>query len=769
MTSTTAADDTPDSSLPNGDSGWPHTTDSRFSEPSSFGGTAAAAMAGGTPRIGWRRQALLLAAVVACLTVFLLARVMANNPHVAADWRVTHDGGLELVYTNLPGLKEQVGRELVGIETAPGSAVGFDALALTHSARWLADDTLRERLIKTRLTVARAVEAGHVVLVFSDGHRVDVVPRPRGYAGLGAMFWLLSAFAMVLFLVGWIVPLVQPQLRNLLYALMALSQAGQLLLAAIGSVPGLTLPSSLVLREHSLLTLLDLATGAAILHATALHPYRSRWRALPVLLSWGATLGFAVYAVLGQQPHHWWTAQALLIGDGLLCIVFLAWPSGPQPHPFAVVMRRFAAVTVGALVLLTLAVALVPHMPPDVQPLAAVGPVIWSVFFASVILMVPFISRSQNVMREFAMLAGVSTVATSVDLLFVAVFSFSQFASLTLSLFLALGAYAAVRQWLVNQMMGARTLTTERMFEHLYRIAREVEAKPERAADRMADLLRHVFEPLETSRTGGQGRQSRVVANGAVLLVPVPNLTQGPMLDGQIALRFAERGKRLFTPEDARLADRIVEQLMRALAHDRAVERGRSEERVRIAQDLHDDIGARLLTLMYKAPSKEMEDYVRHTLQDLKTLTRGLAASTHSLALAAAEWKTDITARLEAVRCELEWSASFDEDLTLTIIQWSSLTRIMRELISNIIAHSKATKVLIEMRLHEGLFTVTISDDGVGRTPAKWSHGLGLGGIRKRVKLMGGSVSWREREPKGIVCLVSVPNLDGVGAGAAKG
>ncbi|WP_374562490.1 sensor histidine kinase [Ideonella sp.] len=765
---TTAADDAPDTGVPS-DSGWPHTTDSRFSEPSSFGSTAAAAMAGGTPRIGWRRQALLLAAVVACLTVFLLARVMANNPHVAADWRVTHDGGLELVYTNLPGLKEQVGHELASIETAPGSALAFDALALTHSARWLADDALRERLINTRLTVARAVESGHIVLVFRDGHRVDVIPRPRGYAGLGAMFWLLSAFAMVLFLVGWIVPLVQPQLRNLLYALMALSQAGQLLLAAIGSVPGLTLPSALVLREHSLLTMLDLATGAAILHATALHPYRSRWRVLPVLLSWGATLGFGIYAVLGQQPHHWWTAQSLLIGDGLLCIVFLAWPVGPQPHPFAVVMRRFASVTVGALVLLTLAVALVPHMPPDVQPLAAVGPVIWSVFFASVILMVPFISRSQNVMREFAMLAGVSTVATSVDLLFVAVFSFSQFASLTLSLFLALGAYAAVRQWLVNQMMGARTLTTERMFDHLYRIAREVEAKPERAADRMADLLRHVFEPLETTRTGGQGRQSRVVANGAVLLVPAPNLTQGPMLDGQIALRFAERGKRLFTPEDARLADRIVEQLMRALAHDRAVERGRSEERVRIAQDLHDDIGARLLTLMYKAQNKEMEDYVRHTLQDLKTLTRGLAASTHSLALAAAEWKTDITARLEAVRCELEWSASFDEDLTLTIIQWSSLTRIMRELISNIIAHSKATQVLIEMRLHEGLFTVTISDDGVGRTPAKWSHGLGLGGIRKRVKLMGGSVSWREREPKGIVCLVSVPNLDGVGAGAAKG
>lgn len=739
--------------------------DSRFaSEPSSTFGQAA--LAGATPRIGWRRQALLLAAVVACLTVFLLARVMANNPHVAADWRVTTEGRLELVYTSLPELKEEVGQELVAIETAPGTTLPFNALTLTHSARWLADDVLREQLIDTRLSVARAVEAGKLTLVFRDGERIEVTPQPRGYASLGAMFWLLSAFAMVLFLVGWIVPLVQPQLRNLLYGLMALSQAGGLLLAAIGSVPALALPSALVLNEHALLTLLDLATGAAVLHTTALHPYRSRWRLPAVLAAWGATLAFGLHAVVGQQPYAWWAAQSVLIVDGLLCIVYLAWPTGKQPHPFALVMRRFAVVTVGALVLLTIAVALVPHMPPDVQPLAAVGPVIWSVFFASVILMVPFISRSQNVMREFAMLAGVSTVATSVDLLFVAVFSFSQFASLTLSLFLALGAYAAARQWLVNQMMGARSLTTERMFEHLYRIAREVEAKPERAGERMADLLRHVFEPLEISRAGGTARASRVVANGAVLLVPVPNLTQG-LLDGQIALRFAERGKRLFTPEDARLADRIVEQLLRALAHDRAVERGRSEERQRIAQDLHDDIGARLLTLMYKAPSKEMEDYVRHTLQDLKTLTRGLAAASHSLALAAAEWKTDITQRLDAVHCALEWTSSFDEDLTLTVIQWSSLTRILRELVSNIIAHSKASQVEIELRLQDGLLTATLRDDGVGREPARWSHGLGLGGIRKRVKLMGGTVAWREREPRGIVCLVSVPNLGGVGAGSA--
>ena len=737
--------------------------------PSDFADSSQVELATGlgpsAPRIGWRRRVLLLAAIIGCLAVFLLARGMANHPHVAAEWRQGTADRLELVFSPLPALKEHLGKELLAVGSTQGEAVPFDGLAVSHSARWVSESPLLERLMRARSVAARALNEGRVVLVFQDGARVEVPARPRGYAELGSMFWLLSAFAMVLFLVGWIVPLVQPRVGNLLYAVMAQAQAAQLLLSAVASVPGLAMPLPLVLSEPCLRTLLDALTGAAVVTGAAWNPLRLPGRQAAAALAWLATALYAAWTFhLGglAWPGHDW-GQALLITQGLACAALLTWSYHREPHPFALVMRRFCLVTVCALALLGLSVSFVGDMPLDVQPMAMAGPVIWSVFLASVVLLVPFVSRSQQVMREFAMLAGISTVATSVDLLFVAVFSFSQFTSLTLSLFLALGVYAAARQWLVSQMMGARALTTERMFQHLYRVAREVEARPERAGDCMSDLLRKVFEPLEVAQVNSPGKQSRVASNGAMLLVPVPRLVDHAGPQGLLALRFAERGKRLFTPEDARLADRIGEQLMRALAHDRAVERGRSEERTRIAQDLHDDIGARLLTLMYKAPSKEMEDYVRHTLQDLKTLTRGLAAKEHPLSLAAAEWKTDITQRLLAARCELEWSAEFDQEHTLSIVQWSSLTRILRELVSNIIAHAQAHQVRIECTLRDGHLQLRLSDDGHGRNPASWSHGLGLGGIRKRVKLMGGTVEWQERQPRGIVCTVDIPQLTQVG------
>ena len=184
------------------------------------------------------------------------------------------------------------------------------------------------------------------------------------------------------------------------------------------------------------------------------------------------------------------------------------------------------------------------------------------------------------------------------------------------------------------------------------------------------------------------------------------------------------------------------------------VEQGRTEERTRIAQDLHDDIGARLLTLMYKAPDPEIEDYIRHTLQDLKTLTRGLAAPDQRLSHAAAEWKADISQRLNATGCDLHWSFSADQDLTLTVVQWSGLTRVLRELVNNIIAHARATQVEITVHFDRGRITLVVADDGIGQAPQAWSHGLGLGGVRKRVKLLGGSVVWQQRETGGIRCEV---------------
>lgn len=709
--------------------------------------------------LGWRLRGLVAAVLLGCLGVFFLAYWLAAQPTLGAAWRATGNGQIELNLAHDSILKAAQGKTLVGLAGPDGRVVPVDALVLQRSARWLIDDVEATRYLGQQRQLGQLLQHDTVQLHFSDHTQLELRPQPRGLMGLGLLFWLLCALALVLFGVALAVLLARPGHRNGVYALMAVCQALNLVFIAAESTLDFAWPPGLAHWDLYVRLALDVVTAGATVHATALYPHRmphARWW---LAAAWTAVGLLVLLGALDWLPGTWWWCQLGAAALSGTAMVLLTWSHRIEPHPFALVLRRFGFIALGTWVLLSVAVAMADGQPGIQQNISIVGSMIWYVFFASLLLLIPFLSKSQQVMREFSLLAAITTVGTSLDLLFVAAFSLGQVTSVTLALFVSLGLYVGARQWLLDRLMGSSVVTTERMFEQLYKIAREVEARPDRTASLLTRLLRELFEPLEILVVDKLTSGSRVVADGSTLVVPVPNMVNpqptAPTM-GSIVIRFAHRGRKVFTAEDARLTDRIFEQLRRAVAFDKAVEQGRSEERTRLAQDLHDDIGARLLTLMYQAQTPEMEDYIRHTLQDLKTLTRGLAAQNHHLSDAAAEWKADLVHRLQAAECDLVWNVGFDRNVPLGVVQWSALTRVLRELGNNAIAHARATRVDVAMTLQGDRFELVVRDNGIGRDPASWSHGLGLGGIRKRIKQLGGEVEWREVAPQGIECRVTV-------------
>jgi signal transduction histidine kinase len=722
--------------------------------------------------VGWRLRLLVLAALFGCLSLLGLARSLAQMPFLDAQWQATPQGALLLRSSADPALAALAGRTLATVGSARGAegdaGTPVDALLLQRSARWLVRDEMRLRWVLEQRQLAALLAEGRVRLSFSDGVQVDVATQLRGWAGLGFGFWPLATLALVLCLVAVAVLLVQPQWRNGLFMLMALSQAGNLLFIALETLRGIGQPAAVAGLNMPLRAAFDIITAAAAVHAFALHPRRLPNARSMAAAAWGSAALWWGLAQTGVLPGLWAWTQATALGLGVAALAVLARSYRIERNPLAALMRRFAAVVLATLLLVTLTVALNASQGGEAQGVAVVGSVVWHLFMALILLMAPFLSRSRQPLREFVMLAGISTVVTSLDLLFVALFPLGPLASLTLAVFLALGVYAGARQWILNHLFGTSALTTERTFEQLYRAARELQAAPARYPLLLSQLLRDMFDPLEVLRVQRSGARTRVVGSGSALVVPVSPVRGGMRASDAVAspgpalvLQFARRGQRLFTQEDARLADRVVDQLRRALAYDEAVERGRSEERQRIAQDLHDDIGARLLTLMYQAQTPEMEEYIRHTLLDLKTLTRGLAASEHRLSHAAAEWKADLTQRLTAAQVQLGWAFTYDNDMLLSVVQWSALTRVLRELVSNALHHAQASRMSVNFQLEDRRLLLQVADDGCGRDPKSWAHGLGLGGVRKRVKLLGGDVVWRENQPRGIVCEVCVPEFVG--------
>ena len=172
------------------------------------------------------------------------------------------------------------------------------------------------------------------------------------------------------------------------------------------------------------------------------------------------------------------------------------------------------------------------------------------------------------------------------------------------------------------------------------------------------------------------------------------------------------------------------------------------QEAARAATDFHD---------VHAAHAALLDDALRETLRDLKALTRGLSAPRVRLSEAAADWQADAAARLAEADITLDWRLDTGADAALDAVQWQALTRVLRELLSNAIAHAKPDALRLRGALHDGWLSLVVEDNGNGRQPERWAAGLGLSGVRRRVRELGGTVQWQERVPCGIRCTLRVP------------
>lgn len=705
--------------------------------------------------------------LAACLLVAALGRWLGQQPALPVTLGLASDGRVVVRSAEDPSALLAVGHTVLSLRPIHDDtrALPLNRLALNPSTRWLMSATARAESqaqwhALLQLQRDSAARGWTMALQLDGAPDVAIEVRPLGWRGLGILFWLLSGLAVVMLGVSAAVWLNAPANRGAVYALLALSQAAQLLWLAVGSTLDVFRPDGWLWLDQRWPALFDLVSAGAVLHIATLHPHGVRHARPWALLGWLVAL--AVWLWQGREPSSagWWWLQLTWMALLSAAAGVMTGSLQRQPHPLTLVLRRLVLVSLLSWGLLSVAVWLGRPRPDMQWSLMAYGVITLHVFMASQVLLAPYLSRSRQVLQEFSMVAASSTVAGSLDLLFVGAFSMSALTSMTLSLCLAMGLYWLARRWVMAQLTGQDAISMERMFQRMYRIAREVARQPETLHASLTALLRELFDPLEVRVVHGAVRQPSLRSEGAVLLVPLPH--EGPSATAPLLLlKHSHKGRRLFTTEDARLAQRVLEQLHRAVSFDKAVEQGRSEERLRIAQDLHDDIGARLLTLMYQAPNAEIEEYIRHTIQDLKTLTRGLAAQSHSLCEAASEWKRDIQQRLTVARCELQWDLDADCDVKLSMVQWSALTRILRELVSNAISHAKAKQVHIALSLQQDRLTLSVSDNGIGQDPSAWAHGLGLGGVRKRVKQLGGSVRWLALAPQGIRCEVVVAAFSG--------
>ncbi len=206
----------------------------------------------------------------------------------------------------------------------------------------------------------------------------------------------------------------------------------------------------------------------------------------------------------------------------------------------------------------------------------------------------------------------------------------------------------------------------------------------------------------------------------------------------------------------------------------KAIIEAEEKERRRIAQDLHDGVGqilsAAKLNLSSLESSADLKNDVekealKNTLsliddsvKEVRTVSHNMMPNTLiklGLASAIKEFITKIGS-LPNLKVDLEM-VGLDQRLEESVE--TTLYRAIQEIVNNIIKHSKANKIGIQLIRHESDLSVLIEDNGIGFDVSKISEfeGIGLKNIISRVEFVNGSVNFDSTPGKGTTVVIEVP------------
>ncbi|MEW5786489.1 MAG: ATP-binding protein [Pseudomonadota bacterium] len=176
-------------------------------------------------------------------------------------------------------------------------------------------------------------------------------------------------------------------------------------------------------------------------------------------------------------------------------------------------------------------------------------------------------------------------------------------------------------------------------------------------------------------------------------------------------------------------------QRMHALETEQAI----GEERERIYRDLHDDVGAKLLSLVYRAGNPENAGLARSALQDLRDVVSIIQPENLTLEALGADWRAECERRLSDAGIELEWIGEGELDgHALSQPQALNLGRILREAVSNLIKHAQTSRARIRLALEPDGLALEVRDFGVGcPVPAGQGNGRGLRNMAMRAERIG--------------------------------
>jgi PAS domain S-box-containing protein len=183
------------------------------------------------------------------------------------------------------------------------------------------------------------------------------------------------------------------------------------------------------------------------------------------------------------------------------------------------------------------------------------------------------------------------------------------------------------------------------------------------------------------------------------------------------------------------------------------------EERRRIARELHDDLGQQLSALKMTLPKVSENDQANQITDAAISSVRNLSYLLHPPLLdetglrSALHWYVDGMVKRSGIQVSLTITPPIfprlTKDMEMTIF------RVVQESLTNVYRHSGSDSVRVEIDKQPEWVTVRVRDYGKGLPPdvigKRSSLGVGITGMRERVRQFGGELNLSRAEPGTVV------------------
>jgi signal transduction histidine kinase len=161
------------------------------------------------------------------------------------------------------------------------------------------------------------------------------------------------------------------------------------------------------------------------------------------------------------------------------------------------------------------------------------------------------------------------------------------------------------------------------------------------------------------------------------------------------------------------------------------------QERERFMRDMHDGLGAQLITSLRMAQRgamshETMREVLQECLDELRFSIESLKPTADDLLTVLGNYRYRLQPRLEASGISLHWHME-DTPHTKSVSEYTlHVLRILNEAVTNALKHTATRKLSITGKVIDGRYVITVRDYGQGFDTATGVAGEGLQSMRQR-------------------------------------